>query len=73
MKVNAWNAFSVIPENSRLVAVTDHDALTITQALDAAEDLAKSWNEGEGRSNMLVTMLTCSGFIRNVPIQNVLF
>lgn len=69
MKVNAWNVYSIIRENARLVAATDHDASTARIALDEAEELAREWNAKEERPDMIVTILTCNGFVRTVPHQ----
>lgn len=67
-KVRAWNVYSIKPENARIVASTDHEG-TVTEALDAAAELAYQWNQKESRSDMVVTSITCCGFIRTIPVQ----
>jgi pyrimidine deaminase RibD-like protein len=72
MKVNAWNVYSIVRENARIVAATEHDAATVREALDAAEVHAREWNAKEDRADMLVTMLSCNGYVRSVPVQSTL-
>ncbi len=69
MKVRAWNVYSTIRENATVVCATDHEATTVTDAMDEAEDMARAWNAKEQRPEMHVTVLTCSGFIRTIPQQ----
>ncbi len=73
MRVNAWNIYSTIRDNARLVCGTDHGETTVTAALDQAEVWAQNWNAVEERPDMLVTMLSCNGYVRSVPTQASLF
>lgn len=73
LKVSAWNIYSSIRANARIVAATDHEVPTVRAALDKAESLAVAWNAKETRSDMLVTMLSCGGYVRPVPQQGSLF
>lgn len=73
MKVTAYNVYSIKPENARVVCGTDHETADVRAALDEAEGMARAWNAKETRADMLVTMLTCRGFVRAIPTQRHLF
>lgn len=65
-KVYNWNEYSTRPENSRLVSAIEVEAFSARDALHKAEPFANKWNREETRKNMIVTMMTCEGFIKTV-------
>jgi len=74
MKATAWNEYRILDgvESGRIVCATEHDTDTVTAALNEAEAYAQAWNAKESRPDMLVTMLSCKGYVRTVPTQGVL-
>jgi len=68
MKVRAWNTYK-IDGTGELVIGSEVDAATVTQALDAAEVEARSWNarhRGADNLAMRVNMLSCNGHVRAI-------
>ena len=66
MKVRAWNTYK-IDGTGELVFGRDIEATTVTQALDAAEVEARSWNARHRSADnlaMRVNMLSCNGHVR---------
>lgn len=61
MLVTAYNVL-----HTRVVVRTTHPGHGITEALDAAEVLARKWNRKEKRADMVVTALACDGHVRTL-------
>ena len=63
-KVSAYNEYSTISDNSRLVITIEFDADNETQALDQMEQYTTGWNSAVIDESNKVNMLVCNGFVR---------